>query len=204
MEFSKVRVKQLLAQYGIDYLYHITSIDNLSSILQHDLLSRHQADLHKLVQIDISDPDVQRRRRHKSFNGISLQEYVPLYFNPKNPMLFVRKSLQEKIIILAVDVMILLKRDTVFTDGNAACQNTKFYQDISGITQLSWSTIRQPTWYDKSDGKRIRCAEVLVRNKIPVKHIIKILCHSEKIAKQVKDLTRKYHILVEINKSIYF
>lgn len=35
--------QNLLAQYGINYLYHMTSIDNLASILSYSLLSHNQA-----------------------------------------------------------------------------------------------------------------------------------------------------------------
>jgi len=48
-----------LREYGIDYLYHMTHINNLSSIIRFGLLSHNAAHRLNVIQSDISDPDVQ-------------------------------------------------------------------------------------------------------------------------------------------------
>jgi hypothetical protein len=79
---------------------------------------------------DISDPDVQKVRKIKLLNQKYLHEYVCLYFNPRNPMLFKRQDQQEDLVILGIEPLLLLEKDVYFSDGNAAAQLTKFYHDL--------------------------------------------------------------------------
>jgi len=49
-------------EYGIDFLYHMTHISNLASIIRYGLLSHNVAHKLNLIQSDISDSDVQNIR----------------------------------------------------------------------------------------------------------------------------------------------
>ncbi len=99
-----VEQRQKLEKYKINYLYHMTHKDNLENILRYGLKSHNEAKKENLNKVDISDNQVNDRRSRKEpiFNR-SIHDYVPLYFNPKNPMLFVRKGLQNDIVILATE-----------------------------------------------------------------------------------------------------
>jgi len=73
---------EYVRKHNIKYLYHMTAISNLRSILEHGLLSHNEAHRLGLVMRDISDPEVQRRRDDKKdtiYNRF-LHDYVPLYF----------------------------------------------------------------------------------------------------------------------------
>ena len=95
-----------------------------------------------------------------------MHDYVPLYFNPRNPMLYRRKEIQDDIAILAVNRQALTWRGVWFTDGNAASNATKFYYDLDDLSRLDWNCIRAEYWNQYDDGTRKRCAEVLVPNVI--------------------------------------
>ncbi|MEA5516825.1 DarT ssDNA thymidine ADP-ribosyltransferase family protein, partial [Nodularia sp. UHCC 0506] len=97
----------ILKEYGIKYLYHMTYINNLASIIRNGLLSHNEAYRRGLIAADISDPDVQDRRANLSVYNIPLHEYVPLYFSPRNPMLYKRREIQEDIVILGMESQIL-------------------------------------------------------------------------------------------------
>lgn len=197
--------QNLFAQYGINYLYHMTSIDNLPSILSHGLLSHNQAHYFGLNQTDISDNCVQDIRQHQSVNDIPLHDYVPLYFNPKNPMLYRRKELQQNIAILAINPIVLIYPQTVFSDGNAACRGTNFYSDIEMLSQLNWDTIWAIYWNDKADGKRIRCAETLVYPELPLDNILTVFCYSEMSAISIQNMMPSdVSIPVQVNRNLYF
>ena len=156
------------SRYGIDFLYHFTHVDNMPSIREHGLLSHNAAQQAGLVSADISDPNVQERRRNISLlGGRPLRDYVPLYFNPKNPMLYVRREIQDHLVILFFDRELLVQDGVVFTDGNAASDSTNFFNDVSRLADLDWDCIRAEYWNDYPDGTRIRCAEVLVPHAIP-------------------------------------
>lgn len=199
------QAQNLLAEYGIDYLYHMTSIDNLPSILSHGLLSHNQAHRFGLNKTDISDNCVQDIRQGKSVNRIRLHDYVPLYFNPKNPMLYRRKELQQDIIILAINPIVLVYPGTIFSDGNAACRGTTFYSDIEMLSQLDWDTIWTRYWNDKFDGKRIRCAETLVYPSLSLDKILTVFCYSEMSAISIQNMMPSdVNIPIQVNKNFYF
>jgi hypothetical protein len=198
---QKIRLKQ----YQISYLYHITHKNNLGNILESGLLSHNEA--HRgLNQIDIADNEVNNRRekREPVFNR-SLHDYVPLYFNPKNPMLFRRKNIQNDIVILAIEKNLLLDQNVLFTDGNAASKTTSFYNTINNLSLLNWKCINSEYWNDYQDGKRIKCAEVLVYPKIEIASIKKIYCNNQITLNFIRtNINANIHIDSEINNNFYF
>ena len=135
-------------------LYHMTSIENLDSILQYGLLSHFSAYKFKFNKKDISNSSVQDKRA-------LLHDFVPLYFNPRNPMMFSKKD-DQNIIILEIDKNILLNTNVNFTDGNAASKDTLFFTDLVNLNKLNWDCINSDYWLNFDDGKRIKCSEVLV------------------------------------------
>jgi len=170
-----VRLNNQLDTHSIEAIYHMTHIDNVESILKNGLLSHNNGK----VSVDISDHEVNDRRANKEpIYHKSIHSYVPFYFNPKNAMLYKRKSIQDNIVILTYDRNLLKKEGTIFTDGNAASNGTEFYNHIKDLDSLPWSVIDAYTWYDKVDGRRRRMAEVLVPNKVKNKRLKTIICNS--------------------------
>ena len=195
----------ILNQFGITYLYHMTHKNNLENILRNGLLSHTKAHA-GLNQVDIADDQVNtRRERKETIYNRSIHDYVPLYFNPKNPMLFRRRNIQNDILIFAIDRNLILNPNSIFTDGNAASQGTRFFNSTGQLRQLNWQCINGEFWNEFSDGKRIKCAEVLVFPKIDVASIKRIYCKSSLVQTSVSRQTRNYsHIAVEQNNNIYF
>jgi len=200
---SESQEEILLNNLGINYIFHMTHINNLSSILQNGLLSHNN----NFVNIDISNKEVNDRRN--SIEPIyyrNIHSYVPFYFNPKNAMLYSKKGIQDYIIILAVDRTLIYQHNSLFTDGNAASNVTKFYNDLTKINNLNWDCINAKTWFDIEDGKRMRMAEILVFNSIETKYIQKIYCNNYKAKQYIINLVtiNKLNIKVEINSNLFF
>lgn len=171
-----------LQEYRINYLYHMTAIENLASIINNGLLSHEEAHKKKLVHTDISDPNVQdlRFNLRDPFYSKALHSYVPLYFSPRNPMLYRRRELQDDIVILGINPKLLLEPNVCFTDGNAAARETHFYKGAEMLEKLPWDAIYAESWTDLNDGKRIKCAEVLFPTKISPENILFVFCRSSK------------------------
>jgi hypothetical protein len=197
---------QYLDRFGINYFYHMTHIANLGSILQLGLKSHNDARKNNLMKNDIANSDVNdRRSRIEPIHNRSLHDYVPLYFNPQNSMLFVRKNIQNDIVILAIDRMLICSENVVFTDGNAANKPTRFFNSINNLNRINWKCIRAEFWNDFEDGKRERMAEVLVYPDIPVRCIQKIYCNNLNTLQFLKETIKNYpHIEAELNRSLYF
>lgn len=186
---------------NIRYLYRMTHYSMLDSTLKHGILSHNEADKRGLINpmYDISNPDVQNRRHQ-------IHDYVCLYFSPRNPMLYFHRNRQQDIIFLGVDFNIISENGACFTDGNAASDDTQFYRDISQLNRLKWEIINDPFWSNYPDGKRVKCAEVLIPHKINVQKILKIFCYTE-IQKEIcKNIVfnNNIELCVEMDRSLYF
>lgn len=189
----------------ISYLYHMTHYSNLVGIIKNGILPKNK--LPNPVY-DISNQDVQQRREKLEYiYNRQIHDYVPFYFNPKNPMLYVRRNIQHEIIILAITKSLLKIEGTIFSDGNAASEHTLFYKGINNLEKLNWGCIKAPYWNDYIDGRRIRCSEALVHNPVMPKFIEVIFCNNERLKTQIETLLKNnhiYHIKVIINRNLYF
>lgn len=194
----------VLQEYGIDYLYHMTYINNLASIVKHGLLSHNEAYRRGLIEVDISDPDVQDRRSNRMIGNVSLHEYVPLYFSPRNPMLYRRNQYQDDIIILGLDAKLLFEKNVIFSDGNAASRETQFFRGAKMLNRLSWDIIWSQYWTDFEDGKRIKCAEILVYPAIQPSRIKVVFCRSQKHSNIILSAIQKTNIVGQVNPNLYF
>lgn len=197
----------ILEKYGIKYLYHMTHISNFNNILSHGLLSHNQAHSRHFTKIDISNRNVNMRRdKIENIFFRNIHDYVPFYFNPKNPMLFVRKSEQNNIIIMGFNKKLLIGDEVIFTDGNAASNQTLFYSNLDDLSLLNWNCIRAKYWNDYNDGKRIRCAEVLVYNQVSCLSLEVIFCNNIETMTKVKELMmmKNMNIKVLLNNGLYF
>jgi hypothetical protein len=195
---------------NIRFIYHMTAIDNLPSILESGLYSHNQAHQLKIIERDISDPKVQdiRASVRDPIHNRELHDYVPLYFNPRNPMLYRRKDIQNEIVILGIESMILHDENTIFSDGNAASKETKFYNDVSRLDQVCWDIVNAKSWTDIADGKRIKCAEILVYPNIEIRKIKHIYCYSTNQRLQcqeiVKNLSKMISIGISVKQDLFF
>ena len=196
---------QYIQKYNIRYLYHMTDLMNLASVLQHGLLSHNEAHRRGLVSKDISNQEVNKRRGETLIDDTPLHDYVNFYFQPKNPMLSVKRDIQTQIVFLGADPRLLLEPTTVFSDGNAAADKTTFYRSTALLDQLPWEAINAAYWNDFEDGKRIKCAEILVYPKVETSNILKIFCHSIARARAVQTVADSgMSIPVESAQHFYF
>ena len=82
-------------------------------------------------------------------------------------MLFSIRSVTEELAILYFDKSVMLFPGVIFTNGNAASGSTKFFDDLENLDQLDWEILRAEYWSEFFDGRRKRCAEVLVPRVLP-------------------------------------
>ena len=201
--FKKESRRNYINNLGIKYLYHMTHIENLNSILTKGLLSHNKAHQGEFIKKDISMQEAQSWRT--AWHG-----YVPFYFNPRNTMLYKRQNIQNDVVMLGIDPMLILEEGTLFSDGNVAARATKIYDDLAMLEQLPWGTIKASSWnYPdpemKQRCKRIMCAEVLVPEQVGVPSILKIFCRSRtKISEIQQIMPEDVKISVGVNPYLYF
>ncbi len=159
-------------------LYYITHIDNISSILTDGILSHTRASgrLHTSVAME----DVQARRARKGVpGGRPLHEYVNLYFDARNPMLYrICLDDHEPLCVLRVDRKAIELPDVVLTDRNASSDYVRFSKFPDGLGLIDRDTLFAQYWAHPDDPisewqhKSIKCAEVLVPDRIPPAYIL--------------------------------
>jgi hypothetical protein len=168
-------------------LYYISHINNIPSIVANGILSRRLIQQRNIRPVDISDAEVQRwRDLTEPVYGRPIHEYVPLYFNPLNAMLYKRKDFRNSLTILCFERDHLAQYDHVFTDGNAASTTTRFSRDFSVVEESS-EALAAHQWSELTDGKRRRCAEMLVYRRIPPRLISKAYCFGDPPRAQLAD-----------------
>lgn len=164
-------------------LYYMTHHENLASILERGILCHSRVVRDCVQRVDISDPGVQQwRERCEPVFGRPIHDYVPLYFNPRNPMLSRRRQLQNALVILVISNRALDCKDSVlFADGNAACKATRFSASAC-ILSGSAPVLQADNWHDIPDGKRRRCAEALVHQHLRPQLITSVVCSNAALA----------------------
>lgn len=192
-------IEQYFLKYQILCLWHITHKNNVQSILNYGILNNYDAHKYAANFIDISDSSVQaNRERVEPIFQRKIHSYASLYIKPRNPMMFVRQEIQNNLCLLEVSLKVLNNREFLITDGNAAALNTKFNASIDGLDLLDWNVLRARYWNDFPDGKRKRCAEILVYPRIMPEFISKIHCCSDQTLNFLANFTSKALLTKEL------
>jgi hypothetical protein len=167
------------------WLYHITPISNLPSILQSGrLLAKSRLQDRDTSYTSIAYEHIQDRRFYKTVPcgpGGVLHDYVPFYFAPRSPMLGAihtgrvasysggQRSILH-LLITAEDVA-AAALGFVFSDGHAVMGYTSFYDDLTELeAAIDWDLMKERYWKDTDedgDRKRRRQAEFLVHQEVP-------------------------------------
>ena len=169
-------------------LFHMTHINNLKNILANGLYSHSQM----TDYFDISNQDVNvRRARQESFHKLKLHDYVPLYFNPRNAMLYQRqKDFSSELVILEINKKIILNDYTLFSKGNAARSDCKIEASLLKVKDFPWDSIYANTWSNNGEvneaQKTIMMSECLIRDHIPPEYILHVHCRNDEMNQTVR------------------
>lgn len=202
IEAAQQAIKNQFLSHGISSLWHLTHKDNVPSIMSNGILNHYDAHKEQVAVIDISDPEVQRIRGRivETVYGQKIHSYAPLYVNCRNPMLYCRKNLQEHLCLLETDLSVLLKTQSVVSDGNSSSPITKYYRPSDDLTLLPWDVLKADYWRDFEDGSRKRCSEVLVYQKVMPQFITKVHCYSENTLNYLSGI----HPNISITRKLFF
>ena len=144
------------------FLYNITALENISSIMQNGILCHDKA--RKIQHTSIAIESVQIRRANVRIpNGLRLHQYANLYFDYHNPMLSYLRTKNEDLCILALSASVLDIPDCIVTDRNAAVAITMFYPANEGIGKLDFEKILAQFWLHPDDELEERNHKALYR-----------------------------------------
>ncbi|MBI4865061.1 MAG: DUF4433 domain-containing protein [Candidatus Riflebacteria bacterium] len=155
---------------------HITHERNLPAILRLGLLCKKEADRRNIAYISIADEGIQSRRSQTVVPvgaGGTIHDYVPLFFGARPPMLYAvnrRVVRQSEIAYILVRWDVLTLRGTVFTDGNASTNGTRFFDSREQLREVDQKACGAMWWNKPPDIRRKKSAEVLVYSGVGVEH----------------------------------
>ena len=172
-------------------LFHITHINNLSSILRHGGL---WCDAERLAQgwesVNIAHQSLKERRMRTQVPvsaGNMLGDYVPFYFCNRSPMLYAihtgnvqgYNDGQAAVVYLVTSFGRVRQgnRAWCFTDGHAVEAVTGFYDSVTALNEIDWNLIQNWSWRnteEDNDRKRRKQAEFLVKTSFPWSWVEKI------------------------------
>lgn len=180
------------------YLYHITDIENLPSILSAGAL---------LCDAKVGGTNAQtigytniknRRMREISIpccGNRFVGEFVPFYFCPRSPMLFTVNrgntgrdpGCQRSIVHLVTSIShaIALNRVWTFSNGNAGAYHADFFGNLAELDKLDWEIIQSTDW--GGDLRRHKkAAEFLIADSFDWSAIRAIGCYDQRASSQVQ------------------
>ncbi len=206
------------------FIYHITHINNLPTILQDGAL---WCDAERLKRgyntVNIAYEHLKQRRFTTPVpigRKGALADYTPFYFCNRSPMLCAiykggvtgSEGIQPNIIYLVSTVERVARegqRSWCFSDGHGVDKLTGFYNDLKELINIDWGTISAWHWNDTAaDNDRVRRkqAEFLVYQSFPIEWIEKIAVYNQEQKDSVESILAKYpyRIPVTIQKKWYY
>ena len=178
----------LLEKLAPATVYHMTHINNLPAIFEHGLLAHNNT--HK--RVDISNQTVNARRAdiQDPIYERSVHEYVPFYFNPRNAMLYKTQSeFGRDIAILEFSSDILLQKNALFTNGNAASNGTGYSNHINELETINWNLVFSSSWNGYGHHvKQAMMSEVLIHKQQNLTKLMAINVRYQTDAEILNDL----------------
>lgn len=198
----------------VGQLHYIASQSNLRSILELGILSHVAARGHE--HVSVANESVQRRRARRKLQmhdgtSLPLHSYANLYFCPRNPMMYCLHHDHERLCVIGVAPGVLRLEGVVIADGNAAAKLTRFYPSPAGRAHLDAELVFARSWdhedpIEKARRKRIKCAEVLVPERVDPEHIVRVTVSSAKARARLAALVAQAYpaLPVEVDADVFF
>ncbi|HEY5639476.1 MAG TPA: DUF4433 domain-containing protein [Dehalococcoidia bacterium] len=192
-------------------LHYITPIVNLPSILLNGILSNRLA--RQTRHDSVADEDVQDRRRLVRVptpeGSRPLHSYANLYFDARNPMMFVRRHQHNGLIVVRVGKEVMHLPGVVVTDCNASSDHVRFGDGIRGLKIVDRGLVFAERWtsddqFEYFRRKSARCAEVLVPDRVPPAYINGAYCSNEDGANELAAVGFPPTFEVTVNARLFF
>lgn len=186
-------------------LYHLTSKENLESIILHGLFPRNMLSFQNINFEDVADPEILTER-----DEYDLANYIPFHFYPKNPFDYVVQTQNSD----TEFIYICLHRNTaeqynckILPKHPLAAHNLPtLYNYSEGLDKIDWSTMDEKDYTDPSN-KTVCLAEVLFPESIPASLFQSIVVRSDITKKYVKKMLQQHEInsvYVDVKPSYFF
>ena len=184
----------------LEYAFRLVHIKNIPHVLEAGFVlpTSQKASSN---YIPIGDSIVIDKRNTLTNNGnLNLRQYIPFYFGPRSPMLYViqkgyngvTRYHPSELVYCIVRLSDIRSQniDCVFTDGHAFSAITKYYSkdDLDRIDEIvNREDVYAQFWNveDDLDLKRRKEAELLIKTELPAKYIKGFVVYDEEARQQL-------------------
>jgi len=179
---------------GLRALHYIAPIENLPSIFQKGILARN---LVQNLRDDFSLAEIQEHRARIIPNDsipFTLHDYVPLFFSPRPPLIYLFKEEPERIARLLVSPTVLLEPGAIFHDMNARSPRKRSFLDPCDLGELHWEVLHANSWNTSEDkeenrlAKLYRQAEANIPLRVQTKYFVHVHVYKRNTAELVKNM----------------
>lgn len=174
-------------------ILHFTHLDNVANILTDGGMWSDGHIAQSRARVTRSgNPEIKQRRLATPIEqgfaqGGTVGHYVPFYYAPRSPMLYVISKGRVEGVSPDQDLLVYLvaqaedfpEGEFVVTDGNAAASLTRHFGSHAALrTEVDWPLMRSVHWNDTDadgDRKRRRSAEFLVHRFVPWERVRRVV-----------------------------
>nr|WP_166352976.1 DUF4433 domain-containing protein [Phytoactinopolyspora limicola] len=178
---------------------------HLETVVANGLLSDSEARATGVLANEVGLQDVKARRRARSVDvgpGRTVGEYVPFYFAPRSPMMFMiekggvatyQNGCDDLVyLVTTVETLIEQQLKVVFSDRNAVLSLARFTDNVRDLDDLiDWELMQAQYWYntpDFPDRKERRMAECLVHDRVPWRAFTHVATRTKHTAERVQSV----------------
>lgn len=182
--------------------FHITTCENLSSILERGILSHQKLQDEGIDSRKLYEEGIVKIRKDILANKKSLWEYANLYLRVNNPMMYKRRN-EPNVIVLGISHDVISTQGAIISDGNAAVHGTCFFSVIDELAVRSKisASMNKPWWNDEDGSKREVMAELLVPIYVDKSFIRTIYVPDramyDKVLSQFSGLLQKIRVVIQ-------
>lgn len=176
MEFAAVAYGKKPIENG-KWIYHLTSIENLESVLVSGLLSRRDLTGQKRAFKDIADQEILEGRE-----AFKLDTFVPFHFFSGNPFDGRVQKMRptERFFYVCVNRTLAEQRGyKILPTHPLAKSQTSIYDYREGFSQIDWEKMNSRNYLD-SEIKSICMAECLSPAQVPLTDFNKLVFSCDK------------------------
>lgn len=173
-------------------LYHITSINNLASILEYGLLSRSDIDGFD----DVADQEILEGRQ-----ALNLEQYVPFHFFAGSPFdgAVHKANPQTDFVLITVRRAFARARNwEIIPRHPLANEGVEVLEYDLGFERINWDAMNRRDYHDE-ESKSVCMAECLSPRTVPVECFFKIYVSNIRVGQTVQMLLRDRGIRIDVD-----
>lgn len=207
-------------------IYHITHVDNLSSIVKTKCIWSDAKRIELSLASKVVGMSKIKQRRLEELevscnSGTHVGDYVPFYFCPRSIMLYMLHKGnstdldytegQQPIIHLQADLHEVMEwandrgRRWAFSTCNAGTYYANFYNDVDDLTKINWTAV-DAMYFQRPTIKEGKQAEFLIYESFPWRLVEGIGVMDEEVKIRIGRMLRrvKHRPAVRVEREWYF